>query len=172
IKVFWYSSSKEFIKGEERTSEQKHFTLSGRSPKGSSYVRIEVLEAKTTQIQFEIGESSPYKLSLYDLMNNVVLAKKQVEIREKMYNDHTELVSSFIDKEYLTKIRKLFSDNLLTSSEKVILEKYIDEINEYHEKSIYIMKEMDQDIGRLETYHQTFMSDVFNILVDMESDTN
>src|SRR5699024_1681207 len=84
IKVFWYSSSKEFIKGEERTSEQKHFTLSGKSPKGSSYVRIEVLEAKTTQIQFEIGESSPYKLSLYDLMNNVVLAKKQVEIREKM----------------------------------------------------------------------------------------
>lgn len=173
LKIVWYDEARKYIKTDQKRSSEPEITFTVTSPEEAFFCRIEVLNARHCLIKFEIGANkTEFKLSNYDLMNNVVLAKEVVDAKSRSFIEFEKALINFNNKNYQQLINALLLDDNLTVSDKNLLESYTDEILTFHDLLISHMDELHIDREQLDVFYREFMSDVYNVSYDKYSTTN
>lgn len=131
ITISHFDSLNRFIKSDEKTSSEKRFSLSIKTPDKTAYSVISALRVKDSDLQFEKGNvSSSYRLSPEDVVNNIVLAREQYEERYALYTAffdlNTKIKSEMVSAKSI--ISSAIDDGKLTIAEKKLI---IPTINQY-----------------------------------------
>lgn len=100
------------------------------------YARVSAQNVNNVDLQFEMGEVvTPFKLSVTDIMNNVVLARKQLDGRKEDRDLFNAKYNEYIKNNIINGIIDIISDGRITAKEKeelrnklALLEKYNTEL--------------------------------------------
>lgn len=142
LKIAWYDENKNFISAEEKSGTEETFHLTATSPSKTSYARVSAQNINNVDLQFEIGEVvTPFKLSVTDIMNNVVLARKQLEGRKEDRDNFNKKYNEYIKNDIINGIVDIISDGRITEEEKNKLKEKLELLNKYNE-------ELGRPIGR------------------------
>lgn len=136
LKIAWYNENKEFISAEELGGTEEQFHLTALSPEKTMYARVSAQNVNNVDLQFEMGEVvTPFKLSVTDIMNNVVLARKQLDGRKEDRDLFSAKYNEYIKNNIVNGIIDIISDGRITAKEKdelknklALLEKYNTEL--------------------------------------------
>lgn len=142
LKIAWYNENKEFISAEELGGTDEEFHLTATSPEKTMYARVSAQNVNNVNLQFELGELvTPFKLSVSDIMNNVVLARKQLEGRKEDRDTFNENYNEYIKNNIVSGIVDILSDGRVTADEKIQLKEKLDLLKKYNDKLGHVIGE-------------------------------
>lgn len=175
ITISWYDSEKKFLRIDTITDNQLEFYLSVISPSKAAYAIVSTRRMSDVFLQFEIGSvPTSYRLSSIDLIDNVILAKEQLLIKQNELNEFNILKASILSNYVndLNEFVNIVSDSLVTPLEKNSVSDIWETIKVENIQIQALTSAYGIDDGTLDTYYTSLSSLMNIILSDMYSDNN
>ena len=175
ITISWYDSEKKFLRIDTITDNQLEFYLSVISPSKAAYAIVSTRRMSDVFLQFEIGSvPTSYRLSSIDLIDNVILAKEQLLIKQNELNDFNILKSNILTNYVndLNEFVNIVSDSLITPLEKNNVSDIWNTIKAENIEIQSLTSAYGIDDSLLDTYYASLDILMNDILLDMHSNSN